>query len=96
MFGIPLGKVHRLVEEYYLAVVRIDGVKRVPAEFVQDNQPLPSLRGTLLALHDAGLNDDEALTWLFTLNDELDVRPIDSLVAGHKSAVRRATQSLAF
>ncbi|MFF8819274.1 MULTISPECIES: Rv2175c family DNA-binding protein [Leucobacter] len=95
--GIPLGKVHRLVEDHYLAIVRIDGVRRVPVEFINDdNEPLHSLRGTLLALSDAGLNSEESMNWLFSVNDELGVRPIDSLVAGHKSAVRRATQSLAF
>ncbi|MBL3683844.1 Rv2175c family DNA-binding protein [Leucobacter aridicollis] len=95
-FGIPLGKVHRLVEEHYLAIVRIDGIKRIPVEFLADDEPLHSLRGTLLALSDAGLNEEESVNWLFTMNDELGVRPIDSLLIGHKSAVRRATQSLAF
>ncbi|KAM9865073.1 DNA-binding protein [Leucobacter aridicollis] len=95
-FGIPLGKVHRLVEEHYLAIVRIDGIKRIPVEFLAGDEPLHSLRGTLLALSDAGLNEEESVNWLFAMNDELGVRPIDSLLIGHKSAVRRATQSLAF
>jgi hypothetical protein len=57
---------------------------------------LHPLRGTLLALFDAGYSNEEAIAWLFGMNDELGERPIDSLVAGRKSAVRRATQSLAF
>lgn len=89
-------KVRRLIEDHYLAAVRIDGVLKVPAEFVQGGEPLSSLRGTLIALEDAGLTNDEAVAWLLEPNDELGARPIAELNAGHKSAVRRATQSLAF
>ncbi len=95
-FALTPGKLRRLIEDHHLAAVRIDGVLMVPVEFVQDDHPLPSLRGTLLALLDAGFSDDEAMDWLFEVNDELGERPVDSLVAGRKSAVRRATQSLAF
>lgn len=96
IFDIPVGKVHRLIEDHHLAGTRIDGVFKVPAEFVQNGQPLPSLRGTVLALLDAGFSNDESLAWILEPNDELGERPIDSLVAGRKSAVRRATQGLAF
>ncbi|MBL3687261.1 DNA-binding protein [Leucobacter zeae] len=95
-FQLPPGKLHRLIEDHHLAAVRIDGVVQVPAMFVQDDHPLPPLRGTLLVLLDAGFSNDEAVSWLLSDNDELGERPIDSLVAGRKSAVRRATQSLAF
>jgi len=95
-FDSTPGKLRRLIEDHYLLAVRIDGVLKVPAEFVQGNQPLPSLRGTVLALLDAGFSEEEAVDWLFSSSDELGGRPIDELVAGRKSAVRRATQSLAF
>lgn len=96
LFGTSVGKVHRLIEDHHLAGTKIDGVFKVPAGFVQDGQPLPALRGTMLALLDAGFSSDESLAWLLEENDELGERPIDSLIAGRKSAVRRATQSLAF
>lgn len=89
-------KVRRLIEDHHLAAVRIDGVLRIPAEFVSGDEPLGPLRGTLLALHDAGFSDDEAVLWLLSENDELGERPVAALVAGKKSAVRRATQALAF
>lgn len=94
--GVTPGRLHRLIEEHYLASVRIDGVMRVPAEFLQGDEPLPPLRGTLLVLHDAGFSEEEAVIWLLAENAELGERPVDSLQAGRKSAVRRATQSLAF
>ena len=96
LFGLTPGKIHRLIEDHHLAAVRVDGVLRVPAEFVQDDHPLPPLRGTVLVLLDAGFSNEEAVAWLLAPNDELGERPIDSLRAGRKSAVRRATQSLAF
>lgn len=95
-FELSVSKVRRLIEDHYLGAVRIDGSLRVPTEFVQGNEPLPSLRGTLLVLIDAGFSDDESMDWLFSVSDELGECPIDSLVDGRKSAVRRATQSLAF
>lgn len=95
-FDATPGRIYRMIEDHVLAAVRVDGALRVPAEFVQGDQPLPALRGTLLALLDAGFSDDEAVDWVFTVNEELGERPIDSLLRGHKAAVRRATQSLAF
>ncbi|MGJ0204849.1 Rv2175c family DNA-binding protein [Leucobacter sp. gxy201] len=96
LFELNQSKVRRLLEDHHLAAVRVDGVLKVPALFVKDGEPLASLRGTLLALHDAGFSSDEAVAWLLAPNDELDGRPVDLLRAGNKSAVRRATQSLAF
>ncbi|WP_024355682.1 Rv2175c family DNA-binding protein [Leucobacter chironomi] len=96
IFDLAPGKIHRLIEDHHLAAVRIDGVLSVPAEFVQDGHPLPPLRGTILVLRDAGFSNEETVAWLLSPNEELGERPIDSLLAGRKSAVRRATQALAF
>ncbi|UOQ58342.1 Rv2175c family DNA-binding protein [Leucobacter allii] len=95
-FELTPGKIHRLIEDRHLAAVRVDGVLRVPAEFVLDDHPLPPLRGTLLVLLDAGFSEEEAVAWLLAENEELGERPVAALRAGRKSAVRRATQSLAF
>ncbi len=95
-WGTTPGKLRRLIEEGYLAAIRIDGVLRIPAEFIQDDEPLHSLRGTLLVLRDAGFTNDQAVAWLLTENEELGERPVAALIDGRKSAVRRATQSLAF
>ncbi|MFD5600492.1 Rv2175c family DNA-binding protein [Leucobacter sp. NPDC058333] len=94
--GVTPGRVHRLIEDHHLASVRVQGSLRVPAEFLQGDEPLPPLRGTLLALHDAGLTEEQAVVWMLSLNDELGERPVDMLQRGQKSAVRRATQALAF
>jgi excisionase family DNA binding protein len=96
LLGIPLGKVHRLLEEHQLVEVRVDGVRKIPADAIQDGVPLPSLHGTIIVLLDAGLTLEAAIEWLYTENDYLECTPISALVAGRKSPVRRATQALAF
>lgn len=93
---LPLGKVHRLIEEHQLVEVRIDGVRKVPADAIQGDIPLPSLHGTIIVLLDAGLSLEAAIEWLYTENDYLGCTPMSALVAGRKSPVRRATQDLAF
>lgn len=95
-WGTTPSKLRRMIEDHQLGAVRVDGVLCIPAEFVVDNEPLQSLRGTLLALLDAGFAEEEAVSWLLHDNDELGERPVAALRAGKKSAVRRATQSLAF
>ena len=95
-FSITPSRVHRLVEDHYLAATRVDGVISIPVDFVMDDAPLTGLRGTMLVLLDAGFTNDEAIAWLLTPNADLDDTPIAYLQQGRKSAVRRATQGLAF
>lgn len=96
LFGVTPGKVHRMIEQRQLGAVRRDGVLSIPALFIDGNEPLPSLHGTLVVLHDAGYSDDEAVAWLFDEGAGLDVAPIHALRAGRKAEVRRTAQSLGF
>lgn len=97
ILGIPQGRVRRLIEEKTLLATRVDGVLKVPADFVRDGEPLGELRGTVIVLHDAGYTDDEAVQWLLEDSDLLGgAAPIDALRAGRKAEVRRVAQSLGF
>jgi hypothetical protein len=96
ILGVPQGKVRRLIEDRVLLAVRVDGVLKVPASFVEGSEPLHELRGTLMLLADSGYTDDEAMHWLLTEEDSLGVPPIDALRAGRKAEVRRVAQALAF
>lgn len=96
LLGLSQGKVRRLIEESALLAIRIDGVLKVPADFVLDGEPLRDLRGTVIVLRDAGFSDEEAMRWLLEAEDTLGVAPIDALRAGRKSEVRRVAQSLGF
>lgn len=93
--NISIGKVHRLVEEHQIFTVRIEGVQKVPAELFVDGEPLPSIRGTILVLIDSGFSPDSAAQWLYTVEESIGRRPIESLLDGRKSEVRRIAQSLA-
>lgn len=90
-----LGRVRRLIDEHYLVGSRRSGVFAVPSVFIVDHHPLASLRGTIIVLQDAGFSDDEVIDWLLAADDELGRSPIDALLAGHKSAVRRVARTLA-
>ncbi|HWU47164.1 MAG TPA: Rv2175c family DNA-binding protein [Humibacter sp.] len=95
LLGIGVGRVRRLIEDRHLLAVRVDGVLRVPADFIRDGEPLSELRGTLIVLADGGFSDEEAMTWLLSEDDSLGVAPIDALLAGRKAEVRRVAQALA-
>lgn len=90
-----LGRVRRLIDEHYLIGSRRSGVFAVPSVFIVDGHPLSSLRGTIIVLQDAGFTDDEVIDWLLASDEELGRSPIDALLAGHKSAVRRVARTLA-
>ncbi|BDV30385.1 Rv2175c family DNA-binding protein [Microbacterium terricola] len=92
--GEPLGRVRRLLDEYQLVGSRRDGPLKVPAVFLVDGAPLPSLRGTVIVLHDAGFTDDEAIDWLLGVDDSIGAAPIDALRQGRKSEVRRVARTL--
>jgi hypothetical protein len=97
LIGEPPGRIRRLIEEHSLLGARIDGVLKVPADFIKDGEPLHELRGTVIVLHDAGFNDDEAMNWMLADNELLGgVAPIDALRAGRKAEVRRVAQALGF
>ncbi|KTR50913.1 Rv2175c family DNA-binding protein, partial [Curtobacterium oceanosedimentum] len=63
-------------------------------EFLDDAEPLPELRGTLIVLADNGFSDDEAVRWMLSEEPALGTSPIAALHAGRKAEVRRVAQSL--
>lgn len=93
--GLPPGKLRRLIEEQSLLAVRHDGEPRIPVDFVQDGEPLPGLRGTLILLADCGITGHEAMEWLLSPDDALGEAPVDALRAGRKTRVRHSVQLLA-
>lgn len=94
LMEIPVTRVRRLIEERSLLASRVDGVLRIPVEFIKDGHPLPELHGTFLLLHDLHFSDEEIMSWMFTVEDSLGVTPITALLAGRKAEVRRIAQAL--
>lgn len=93
--GEPLGRVRRLIDDRHLVALRVDGVWRVPAVFLDGARPLASLHGTVIVLLDAGFSPEEAVRWLLEPEDSIGIAPIEALHAGRKSEVRRVAQALA-
>lgn len=94
LLGVSPGRVHRLFEQRTLLAARVGGVLRVPVEFLDDAEPLPELRGTLVVLGDNGFTDDEAVRWMLAVDEAIGDSPINALRAGRKAEVRRVAQSL--
>jgi hypothetical protein len=95
MLGSTPSRIRRLIDDRHLLATRIDGVLKVPADFLRDDAPLPELHGTAMVLADAGFSDQEALEWLLDVDESLGTTPIAALRAGRKAEVRRVAQALA-
>lgn len=93
--GLSVSRVRRLVEDRALLGRKIDGVFVIPAELLNDDEPLPHLAGTATLLIDGGFSEEGALDWLLTLDEQLGATPADALRSGRKSEVRRIAQALA-
>jgi hypothetical protein len=96
--GLPLKKVHSLLDERTLLAERVGerNIRCVPADFLVEDHVLDSLKGTISVLSDAGFKDQEILRWLYTADESLPGRPIDALRAGRKTEIRRRAQALAW
>jgi hypothetical protein len=93
---VSVSKVNQMVRDRMLLAVRLEGVRRVPAELVANRTVLKHLPGVLTLLHDAGYNDDEALRWLFTTDETLPGTPAVALSGARATEVKRRAQALGF
>lgn len=94
--GIDVTRVRQAIRDRQLLAARIDGVLRVPSDFIQDGRILKGLPGLLTVLRDAGYADEDALQWLFTPDDSLPGTPVAALRENRGKEVRRRAQSLAW
>lgn len=94
--GIPAGRVKQLLRDRkLLAVTRPDGKTAVPAAFIDGEQVVKGLPGTLTLLFDCGFDETEALRWLFTADETLPGTPIDAIARHRGTEVNRRAQALA-
>ncbi len=95
--GLPASRVKQLLRDRkLLGAQRPDGSFGIPAAFLDGDQPVRGLHGTLTLLFDCGFSDAEALRWLFTTDDSLPGSPIEAIAAHRCSEVNRRAQALAF
>lgn len=98
--GLRLSDVREMIEDRRVLAVRIGPRKvvSVPAKFFNDEGPLPELPGTFTVLGDSRMSDAQILRWLFTPDETLPVQgsPMDALLAGFKTEVRRRAMEAAY
>ena len=95
--GLPTSRVKQLFRDRkLLAATRPTGERAVPAAFLDGDQIVKGLSGTLTVLFDCGFGDEEALRWLFTADETLPGTPIQALSARHGTEVNRRAQAQAF
>jgi hypothetical protein len=98
--GLRLSDVRQMIEDRQVLAVRIGprNVLSVPSKFFNEEGPLPELPGTFTVLGDSRMTDAQILRWLFTPDDSLPVQgsPMDALLAGFKTEVRRRAMEAAY
>jgi hypothetical protein len=88
--GLPVNRLNQLLRDRkLLAVQRANGEVAVPAGFLDGNQIIHGLGGTLNLLFDCGFSDTEALAWLFTADDSLPGTPVQALTEHRSTEVNR-------
>jgi hypothetical protein len=95
--GIQITRAHQLVRDGQLVAIRdTDGVRRVPAGFVQDGMVVKGLSGVITVLRDARYTDEEIVDWLFREDDSLPGAPITALRENRGTEVKRRAQAAGY
>lgn len=95
--GVPLTRAHQLVRDGQLVAIRDeDGVRHVPAVFVQGGAVVKGLPGVITLLRDARYADAEIVEWLFREDDSLPGAPITALRENRGTEVKRRAQAAGF
>jgi hypothetical protein len=90
---VPVTRVHQYLRDGQLVCVRgEDGVRRVPAELVQNGAIVKHLPSVITQLRDARYEDEEIVDWLFREDESLPGTPIAALRANRGSEVKRRAQ----
>jgi hypothetical protein len=94
--GVSISKVHQMIRDGQLLVVKRDGVRVVPGELVANSTVLKHLPGVLTLLRDAGYNDEEAVRWLYEPDQALEGNAAVGLGGPRAREVKRRAQALGF
>lgn len=98
--GIEAGAVREKIRERKIIAVRrgANDTWQIPEDFIIPGAVaphiMPTLRGTLTLLGDAGFTDEQAIEWLYTHSEALSMTPIQALRDGQRAPVRRLIQAL--
>lgn len=91
--GLQVTRVHQLVRDGHLLYVQAEaGVRRIPADFIQDGAVVKSLVTVIRLLRDAHFTDAEIVDWLFREDESLPGTPIGNLRDNRGSEIKRRAQ----
>lgn len=94
--SIPASRVIQLVRDGQLLSLKHEGEVVVPAVFLDGDDVVRGLSGTIMVLRDGGYDDRDILAWLFTDDESLPGSPIGAIRAGRHKEVKRRAQAMAF
>ncbi len=94
--GVSPNRIKTYIRENRLMGVVRAGELSIPAAFLDGDDLVKGLPGTIVLLTDAGFSTEEALRWLFTPDDTLPGTPIQAMRENRGTEVRRRAQSMAF
>lgn len=95
--GVSVTKVHQHVRDgLVVAVKNEDGIRCVPAEFLQDGAVVKHLPAVIRLLRDARFPDDEIVDWLYRPDESLPGTPIEALRGNRGSEVKRRAQAAGY
>lgn len=96
LLGVSPNRIKTLIRENRMMGLVRGGELSIPAAFIDGDDLVKKLPGTLMLLSDSGFSTEEALRWLFTADDSLPGTPIQAMRENRGTEVRRRAQSLAF
>lgn len=98
ILGVTPRDVRNLIRSQHLVGCRLPGLEgaRIPSAFLSAARPdglVDGLRGSIIQLRDAGMTDEQVVSWLLSPHPELGGSPAAAMREGRKHAVRRAAQA---
>ncbi|MFP5020577.1 Rv2175c family DNA-binding protein [Pseudonocardia phyllosphaerae] len=94
--SVPVSRVFQLVRDGQLLSLKHERDVVVPAVFLDGDDVVRGLSGTIMVLRDGGYDDADILRWLFTDDETLSGTPIAAIRAGRHKEIKRRAQAMAF
>ncbi|MBD1318120.1 Rv2175c family DNA-binding protein [Gordonia hankookensis] len=94
--GVSAGRVRTLIHDHQLLAVSRGGQPAIPGVFFDEFGIVKHFTGLVEVLFDGGYTRDEAMEWLFAVQDDLGMCPADALHTHSAREVIRRAQAQAF
>lgn len=96
MMNVVVTKIFDMLRNKQVLAVRVEGIRYLPARFLNDSGELNKfVPGVIALLSDGGYGPEEILEFLYTEDESLPGRPVDALHGHLAREVRRRAQAMA-